>query len=80
MTGDVIWIHVCVDGVMTVWVTSGMRLGMWLCRCSGVTVGVPIWGCYRDIAVGVAPMCSWCMSVGVGRTMDVYMVMYVAQG
>ena len=38
---------------------------MWVCRCIRVTVGVPVQGYYRDAAVGVAPMCTWCVSVGV---------------
>jgi len=72
VTGDVIWIHLGVDGVMIVRVNLGGRLGMWMLRCSGVTVGVPAQGYYRDIAGDVAPMCWWYMPVGVGRTRIVH--------
>jgi len=47
-----------VDGVMIARVTLGGRLAMWMRGCSGVTVNVPVWGYYRDVAGDVAPICS----------------------
>ena len=30
---------------------------------------LPLRGYYRDVAVGEAPVCSWCVTAGVGRAL-----------
>ena len=46
--------------------------------CSRVTVGVHVRGYYKDVAVDVAPVCSWCATAGTGRSVGVHMDMYGA--
>jgi len=55
-------------------------MGDCVCDCIRVAVGVFVWGYYRDVDMDVAYVYSWCINVGVGRTMGVHMNKYATGG
>ena len=64
-----------VDEVMIVRVTPGGRLGMCMHGYSEVTVDLHVRVQYRGVDGDVAPMCSQCVSVCVGRTVGAHNIM-----